>query len=45
MTGEPVKYVARRNPADSFVVRVVTSLLLIRLGASALRWAIQRSFL
>jgi hypothetical protein len=30
MTGEPVKYVARRNPADSFVVRVVTSLLLIR---------------
>lgn len=40
MTGEPAKYVARRRPADSFFVRVVASLLLIRLVASALRWAI-----
>jgi hypothetical protein len=41
VTGEPAKYVVRR-PADSFFVRVVASLLLIRLGASAWRWVIQR---
>jgi hypothetical protein len=43
VTGELAKYVARSSPADSFFVRLVASLLLIRLGASALRWAIQRA--
>ena len=30
---------ARSRPSDSFFVRLLASLLLIRLGASALRWA------
>jgi len=33
----------RSRPSVSFVMRLVASLLLIRLGASALRWAIRRA--
>jgi hypothetical protein len=42
VTGEPAQYVVRTSPADSFFVRLVASLLLLRLLAFALRWAIQR---
>ena len=41
MTGEPAKYVERRSPAEQFLCARRSGLLLIRLGASALRWAIQ----
>jgi hypothetical protein len=33
-----------RRPADSFSVRLLTALLLIRIGASGSRWAVRRVF-
>jgi len=31
-----------RRPSDSLLVRLLAGLLLIRLGASAMRWAVRR---
>ena len=33
-----------RRPADSFSVRLLAALLLIRIGASVSRWAVRRVF-